>query len=652
MQVSFLQQLGLLLAWWALLLGPAAAQHRGAARTYQVGYQQLKRYDVARSFDTTRVDSLRFRPVQIDLFYPASPSTPVAALPYGYFLNAYGSRLNFHLSADSCRRVGAQLAAYLRAGLDLGAADELETLPTQSHFAAPLAPGPFPLVLYCPAYNGLSYENVVLLERLASRGYLVAAISSVGRYPGYMTMDPVDIREQVADAQFARRYLQQTGRILSTQVAVLGYSWGGLAATLLAMQVPPVQAVISLDGADRYEYGEDAADDAHFSRIRRAAYFTPRRLIAPYLYLSSGREAPEFLVDSVYQLATSARATAYVRLPRTQHADFSCLPTLAHRFGPPLPNPLAYSLVERLVAGWLAAYLTQAGSFSDTLRTLLRHYPTRLTRATPPRAAPSASVAQVLHGTTTDALGHPLPYVSIGLVGGNQGTVSRSDGTFDLRLHGVQATDTVRLSCVGYQRRGWRLADLPALANGHPLRLALQEQHTTLAEVVVRATKPVRRVLGNATTSQALNVGFGSAESGAQVGIPLHLGNRLVTLEKVTIPLSYNRYDSLLLRLNVYRLEHGVPTYPLLAEQVLVHWGSQTGPVSFDLTRRPLSVTGSVLVAVELVAGWGGPQKGLYVAAGFLRGPSYYRRTSEGAWRRARGMGVDIQATTILEQVP
>jgi len=652
MRVFFLQRVGLLLTLLALSLGPAAAQRREAARVYPIGCQQLKLYDVARSFDTTRVDSLRFRPVQIDLFYPASQSTQIAALPYSFFLNAYGSRLNFSLSADSCRRLGAQLADYLRAGLNLSARDELAALPTQSFLAAPMAPGPFPLVLYCPAYNGLSYENVILLERLASRGYLVAAISSVGRYPGYMTMDPVDIREQVADAQFARRYLQQTGRIISNQVAVLGYSWGGLAATLLAMQEPSVQAVVSLDGTDRYDYGEEGAEDAQFSRLRRAAYFTPRRLTAPYLYLSSGREAPEFLIDSIYTLATSSRAAAYVRLPGTRHEDFSCLPTLAHRLGAPQPNPLAYALVERLVSGWLATYLTQTGSFSDTLRTLLRHHPTRLTRTAPTPAPTGASAAQVLRGTTTNALGHPLPYVSIGLVGGNQGTVSRSDGTFDLRLRGAQATDTVRLSCVGYQRRGWRLADLQALAKDQPLRLALREHPTALAEVVVRAARPVRRVLGNATTSNTLNAGFGSAESGAQVGISLHLGKRAVTLEKVAVHLSYNRYDSLLLRLNVYRLDHGVPTHPLLAEQVLVRWGSQAGPVTFDLARRPLSVMGSVLVAVELVGGWGGPQKGLFLAASFLSGPSYYRRTSEGAWRRARGLGVGIQAVVLLDEAP
>ncbi|OUJ67689.1 hypothetical protein BXP70_28690 [Hymenobacter crusticola] len=616
-----------------------------------MGYLRIQRYDVTRSFDTTRVDSLRFRPVQMELFYPSVQSS-TGTLSYGYFLEAYGSRMNFGLSADSCRRVGAQLTDYLGAVLSLDAPHQLRILPTQSTLAAPMAAGPFPLVLYCPAYNGLSYENLLLLEGLASQGYLVAAVSSVGKFPGYMTMDPVDLIEQVADAQFARAYLQRRGWVLSNQVAVLGYSWGGLAATILAMQEPPVQAVISLDGNDRYPYGEDAGEDAQFSRIRQATYFAPHRLSAPYLYLSSGQETPEFVIDSVYALPIRARVASYVRLLRTRHEDFSCLPTLASHLDKRRPTPIAYPLLERLVSSWLDAHLRHQTSFPDTLQALLRQQPTRLTLTAPTLAPAYSSLASILRGTTTDAHGTPLPYVSIGVVGGNQGTVSRGDGTFELRLRGARATDKVRFSCVGYQSREWDVAFLSAGARGQALRLALWEQQIPLPEVVVQGARPVRRVLGNTTTSTFVNAGFGSAESGAQVGIPLHLGKKPVSLEKVAVQLSYNRYDSLLLRLNVYRLEKGVPTQNLLMEQVLMRVGNQTGAATFNLTSHPLAVTGNVLVAVELVQGWGSPQKGLYLSAGYLNGPSYYRPTSEGAWRRARGMGVGIQVKVLVEKAP
>ncbi|HEX8349025.1 MAG TPA: carboxypeptidase-like regulatory domain-containing protein, partial [Hymenobacter sp.] len=270
------------------------------------------------------------------------------------------------------------------------------------------------------------------------------------------------------------------------------------------------------------------------------------------------------------------------------------------------------------------------------------------TLAAPTLAPANASAVQVFTGTTTDAHGQALPYVSLGVVGGNQGTVSRSDGTFTLRLQGVKSTATVRLSCVGYQSREWHVSALSALARGKNMRLALREQQTALPEVVVQSARPVRRVLGNTTKSTFFNAGFGSAESGAQIGVPIHVGKRPVYLEQVTVHISYNRYDSLLLRLNVYRLERGVPTKTLLPEQVLLQLGNQIGPVTFNLAPRLLPVAGNILVSVELLEGWGGPAKGLFLSAGSLNGPTYYRRTSEAAWRRARGMGVGIQATAVL----
>ncbi len=35
----------------------------------------------------------------------------------------------------------------------------------------------------------MSYENLHLFEKLAGHGYIVACITSVGRYPGNMSMN-------------------------------------------------------------------------------------------------------------------------------------------------------------------------------------------------------------------------------------------------------------------------------------------------------------------------------------------------------------------------------------------------------------------------------------------------------------------------------
>jgi dienelactone hydrolase len=289
------------------------------------------------------------------------------------------------------------LAAYFESGLGLPPGT-LRRLPTRSYPSVPPAPGLFPVVLYLPGYNGMSYENLPLLEGLAARGYLVVAVSSVGKYPGYMTMDPADIIEQVADARFAATFIRQSFPVASRRTAALGYSWGGLAATILAMQDSvahfPLRAVVSLDGNDRYYYGGDAAEDAQFTGIRQSAYFGPAALKAPYLYLGSGRESFEFPVDSVFVLAKATRAAAirYLRLPGTRHEDFSGLPFLAgHRGGPPGKAARVYPAVGTLVAGWLDAFVRGKDTFADTLQALQRQDPSLLTAAEPVTGRPGPS---------------------------------------------------------------------------------------------------------------------------------------------------------------------------------------------------------------------------------------------------------------------
>ncbi|MBD0257611.1 MAG: hypothetical protein ICV83_18010, partial [Cytophagales bacterium] len=363
-------------------------------KPYPVGFRIIKTYDASRAFDTTRRDSLRFRPVKIDVFYPAAQTGGAAPLPYGYFLDLNGHRIHFHNPPDSCRKEGNALAAYFESGLGLPPGT-LRRLPTRSYPSLPAAPGPFPVVLYLPGYNGMSYENLPLLEGLAARGYLVAAVSSVGKYPGYMTMDPVDLIEQVADAGFAASLIRQLFPAASPRTAAVGYSWGGLAATILGMQDAmadfPLRAVVSLDGNDRYYYGGDAAEDAQFTALRRSAYFRPGALTAPHLYLGSGRESFDFPVDSVFVLAKATRAGAirYLRLPGTGHEDFSGLPFLAGQGGgPPGKAARVYPAVGALVAGWLDAFVKGKDAFADTLQTLQRQDPSLLTAAEPVTGRP------------------------------------------------------------------------------------------------------------------------------------------------------------------------------------------------------------------------------------------------------------------------
>jgi pimeloyl-ACP methyl ester carboxylesterase len=588
--------------------------------------------------------------VKLDVFYPAARTDGAAPLPYGYFLDLNSHRIDFDRPPDSCRKEGAALAAYFESGLGLPPGT-LRRLTTRSYPSVPPAPGPFPVVLYLPGYNGMSYENLTLLEGLAGRGYLVAAVSSVGKYPGYMTMDPVDIIEQVADARFAAGIIRRAFPVASLQTAAVGYSWGGLAATLLAMQDStehfPLRAVVSLDGNDRYFYGGDAAEDVQYTGIRQSAYFQPGTLTAPHLYMGSGRESFDFPVDSVFVLARASRAASirYLRLPGTGHEDFSCLPFLAGQLGVSQGKAArVYPAIGTLVASWLDAFVKGKSTFEDTLHALQRQDPSLLTDAEPVTRRLGALPALVLEGMVCGTDGKGLPYVNLGVPGRNQGTVSRPDGSFRLALKEVRADDTLRVSLLGYQTLNLTLARVTEGATPGGLRLTLAEQTQALPEVVVRTDASVVKVLGNPTESRFFSGGFGPNQLGAQIGIPVRARKKPMRVEKVDFHVSYNTYDSLTLRLNVYQLENGVPGQNLLRENVLLRLGKQTGRFAFDLSGHNLVIREDVLMALELLGGQGAETR-FFLSAGVFNGSTYYRRASQGTWRKAKGAGVGIQVT-------
>ncbi|TVT42923.1 carboxypeptidase-like regulatory domain-containing protein [Hymenobacter setariae] len=85
----------------------------------------------------------------------------------------------------------------------------------------------------------------------------------------------------------------------------------------------------------------------------------------------------------------------------------------------------------------------------------------------------------------------PIPYASVGVAGRPLGTVADAQGGFVLARVGAADTDTVVVSCVGYQSRRLLVADLSKLPE-----LALTPQAAALQEVQVHADTWKRRNVG------------------------------------------------------------------------------------------------------------------------------------------------------------
>jgi predicted dienelactone hydrolase len=87
----------------------------------------------------------------------------------------------------------------------------------------------FPVLIYAPSLSASPVENADLCEFLASQGYLVLASHSLGADTKLMTDDIDGLKSQARDISFLIDYARSQPDGDLGAVAVIGYSWGGLA---------------------------------------------------------------------------------------------------------------------------------------------------------------------------------------------------------------------------------------------------------------------------------------------------------------------------------------------------------------------------------------------------------------------------------------
>jgi len=204
------------------------------------------RYDVSREFPGTPDGT---RPVQILVWYPASPSAAQSPMKWKEYFATAATEIDF-TEPDDIRR-WSHLTEVRAAALESGAQperfDHLLHSDTHAYRDAPSQGTDHPLVVFVPGHGAPAFQNTVACEYLASHGFVVAAFSSVGAAGREMTGDDEGVTAQVRDIGFVIRVAGEVAPVDPERVAVVGYSWGGLTAVFAAMRGMEVDAVVSIE---------------------------------------------------------------------------------------------------------------------------------------------------------------------------------------------------------------------------------------------------------------------------------------------------------------------------------------------------------------------------------------------------------------------
>jgi len=593
------------------------------SKPYKVGFRTIQLTDSSRIYkpNTSNTDRLHYRPLDLDIWYP-STSKNGNRLLFEDLYRLHEERANKYQDDTDYTGMSDEYVLYLAAGFGVEAADgkRLLKVKTESFENIPPANGKFPLIIYMAGYNGMGWESYRLLERLAEKGFVVLSISSVGRYPGDMTNGLQDTMEQVYDGEFGLQELKKIENlnIDFDNIGILGLSWGGMSGAMLLDKYPDIKSFVSLDGTDVFYFGDTEEDDAFLSEIYDANLIHPEKTNAAYLQMESGNKLDEFTPTGEYHYFKKINTEKkYLRFTNSKHEDFGSI-------------AWALKTTERQVESFEEYYTTllQDKNITDKPFEYNTEKPKEL----------------ILSGYVQDLKTKiKLPYVNIGVLNKEIGTVSDREGAFDFHLTELNANDTIRISMIGYKPKILKVDNL--LNKKGEIEINLEEEISELNEVVVTAKKWKNKVLGNKTKSTFIGHIFDYEQLGKEMGIKMNVGRKPTFVDDFNFHISYNRFSAKsFFRLNMYKIVNGKPSENLLKDNIIISVEpKQTGMISTNLKEYDIVLTEDVLVTLEWVDNDGEvkPAEALCISVGLLTGGTYERDSKESKMRKKlKGMGL------------
>ena len=274
-----------------------------------VGFEQVESHDYSRPFRAE--GDQRARPITMSIWYPADgPAAEARPVTFGRYVDGGDGRESFR---DRLVTYGFSLSP-----LELEALVSLETTAIEK---APRASGPFPLLIFGAGLTGPFYLNTVLCEYLASLGYVVVAVPSLpAREDVEAAYDALAVDAQIRDMELVVQEMHGYPEVSDGRIGLVAWSLGGVAQALLQMKNPDVGAVVSLDAATGYAYGEKLLESSIF--------FEPKRSTAAFLHVTDSRESGQ-VPKSFRYFDEVLRGRSYLlTIEGATHAEFTSLATV------------------------------------------------------------------------------------------------------------------------------------------------------------------------------------------------------------------------------------------------------------------------------------------------------------------------------------
>jgi hypothetical protein len=237
---------------------------------------------------------------------------------------------------------------------------------------------------------------------------------------------------------------------------------------------------------------------------------------------------------------------------------------------------------------------------------------------------------------------NPIPFVNIGIVDGNYGTISKLNGKFKLDLREMNPDDTLRFSSLGYISKDLLVKEI----NYADLNVFLDDRFIPIEEVQIRPGLKKSILFGKRKIHQEGGFGFGGLDGnfeGCEVGM-LFSNSEMIYLKEFQFHLRYSNYDSIKFRLNIYSFQDSVPSMTINRSPIYITTNLNKGWVKKDLLEYDIVLEDNFVITLEPVQVWDSgvnfSNKGnqIILSGKFNNnGLQFSRICSLGKWRKSQG---------------
>jgi hypothetical protein len=231
----------------------------------------------------------------------------------------------------------------------------------------------------------------------------------------------------------------------------------------------------------------------------------------------------------------------------------------------------------------------------------------------------------------------PVSYANVSIIGKSIGTVSDENGIFILSLDNSFDQDSIKISIIGYKPETIGVKDLKS---NQGCKIFLNPANYGIPEVQIKGSKKRLIRIGEPVFLTDYYAGFMYAELnhyaiGLEKGVVFDVSKKML-ISTINLNVNSCSYDTMKLRLNVYKVNHDNSTQSLLTKPLYVSFLKEEvkEAVVFEVSDNSIIVEGKILISIEAYKYLGEGE--LIINLGSISsGYSYSRRTPEEKWRKS-----------------